>query len=82
MNLSERCSGLIRILNSGAARCIYLKKTRPAGNELYAVKPLNYAREKLFNIGGMTGGAIATALKFAMLFDAERRIQARAGGRN
>jgi hypothetical protein len=38
--------------------------------------------EREFNIGGMTGGTIGTALKFAMFFDAERRLVARCGGKN
>jgi hypothetical protein len=38
--------------------------------------------EREFDITGMTGDPIGTALAFAMLIDAERRLQARAGGRN
>jgi len=38
--------------------------------------------EREFNLAGMTGGPIGTALAFGMLIDAARRLQARGGGRN
>jgi hypothetical protein len=38
--------------------------------------------EREFDLAGMTGGPIGTALALGMLVDAEHRLRARAGGKN
>jgi hypothetical protein len=76
----SRLPGAKRIIGARADASIQkLLFVTPNPNEEEEIS-LFFERE--FNIAGMTGGPIGTALAVGMLIDAERRLQARGGGKN